>query len=132
MKFSHIYIESDVRNHPRTQKILSNWKDSVLIEVEDYKHVFNRSNLHFQAQKKTPRLILANKKDRFIYNGSPLTDTFHRGKFYYNTTILNCTYNCDYCFLQGMYASSHIVVFINLEDFFQKWIEFSNPKINVF
>ena len=36
--------------------------------------------------------------------------------FYYNTPILNCLYNCNYCFLQGMYPSANIVIFVNQQD----------------
>ena len=35
---------------------------------------------------------------------------------YYNTPILNCLYNCDYCFLQGMYDSGNLVVFVNEDE----------------
>ena len=31
--------------------------------------------------------------------------------------MLNCIYDCRYCFLQGMYPSAHYVLFINFEDF---------------
>jgi len=31
--------------------------------------------------------------------------------------MLNCIYDCRYCFLQGMYQSAHQVVFVNYEDF---------------
>jgi len=30
---------------------------------------------------------------------------------------LNCVYDCEYCYLQGMYPSANIVVFVNFEDF---------------
>ncbi len=36
---------------------------------------------------------------------------------YYFSHMLNCLYDCRYCFLQGMYPSAHYVVFINYEDF---------------
>ncbi|GIT53918.1 MAG: hypothetical protein Ct9H300mP16_10780 [Pseudomonadota bacterium] len=32
--------------------------------------------------------------------------------------MLNCIYDCRYCFLQGMYRSAHYVVFVNYEAFF--------------
>ena len=32
--------------------------------------------------------------------------------------MFNCIYDCDYCYLQGMYPSANIVVFVNHEDFF--------------
>lgn len=31
--------------------------------------------------------------------------------------MLNCLYDCRYCFLQGMYQSAHYVLFVNYEDF---------------
>jgi len=31
--------------------------------------------------------------------------------------MLNCLYDCRYCFLQGMYPSAHQVIFVNYEDF---------------
>ena len=30
--------------------------------------------------------------------------------------MLNCLYNCDYCFLQGMYSSGNMIVFVNQID----------------
>ena len=34
--------------------------------------------------------------------------------------MLNCLYDCRYCFLQGMYPSAHYLLFINFEDFFRE------------
>jgi spore photoproduct lyase len=31
--------------------------------------------------------------------------------------MLNCLYDCRYCFLQGMYRSAHYVLYVNYEDF---------------
>ena len=31
--------------------------------------------------------------------------------------MLNCIYDCNYCFLQGMFNSAYFVIFINFEDF---------------
>ena len=38
---------------------------------------------------------------------------------------MNCPFHCAYCYLQGMYPSSNLVMFLNLEDYFsdcRKWI----------
>ena len=37
----------------------------------------------------------------------------------HNSLILNCLYNCDYCYLQGIYPSANIVIFVNLQDYFE-------------
>ena len=31
--------------------------------------------------------------------------------------MLNCLYDCRYCFLQGMYSSANYVLFVNFEEF---------------
>ena len=62
-------------------------------------------------------LILAKKTSPFLY---PITDMVqgHRmPSFFYTTPMLNCLYNCEYCFLQGMYSSGNIVIFVNQNDF---------------
>jgi spore photoproduct lyase len=39
---------------------------------------------------------------------------------YYFSHMLNCLYDCRYCFLQGMYQSANYVLFVNYEDFQQE------------
>jgi len=33
---------------------------------------------------------------------------------------MNCLYDCEYCWLKGMYESGHMVIFVNLEDTFRE------------
>lgn len=120
MRFSCIYVEKEVLSHNVTKKILSRFSKVNIIEIDNYKHVFNRSYQSFQAQKLSPKLILAKKYENFVYKGSEVTNLTRHPNFFYNTLVLNCAYNCDYCYLQGMYNSSHIVVFVNIEDFLQE------------
>mgnify|MGYP006970641936 FL=1 len=30
--------------------------------------------------------------------------------------MMNCIYDCSYCYLKGMYPSGHMVLFVNIED----------------
>ena len=62
------------------------------------------------------KLILAIKKPPYIYKGTDILQDGGYKNFYYNTPMLNCLYNCSYCFLQGMYPSANIVVFVNQID----------------
>lgn len=116
--FSHVYIEKDIINHPNTVKILSRFPDAQRIEINHYKDIFSRSNQNFIFQKKSPALILAGKNDNFLYKGAPVCQDFGNSYFYYTTLVMNCIYDCEYCFLQGMYSSANIVVFVNTEDYF--------------
>jgi spore photoproduct lyase len=117
--FSHVYIEQDAYRYPVTQQILESINYKHIINIQNYKNFFNRTNQSFQAQKKSTKLILAVKKDNFSYKGSDMSDNFGHEHFYYNTTIQNCIYNCDYCYLQGMFNSANIVIYVNITDFFE-------------
>ena len=90
------------------------------IFIEHYKDLFNRSHQNFAKQKKAPALILAKKTGTLIYKGAPVCQSFGNEHFYYTSCMMNCIYHCDYCYLQGMYPSGHVVVFVNLEDYFNE------------
>jgi len=80
--------------------------------------VFNPKSQNFRQQKARPSLILAEKKGRLVL---PTPEGFgigHSRNFYFSH-MLNCLYDCRYCFLQGMYPSANYVLFVNYEDFMQ-------------
>ena len=111
-----IYIENSIADHPRTLEILARFPQATPIPCANYKEIFNPSNQNFRLQKKNPSLILAQKKGNFAL---PIPETYGIGgkhNFYFSH-MLNCLYDCRYCFLQGMYPSAHYVLFINYEDF---------------
>lgn len=114
--FSHIYIEKEALKYKLTSKILAHFQNSITIEIDHYKDVFCRSHQNFVLQKNSPKLILAVKKNNFIYDGSEMCDSFGNSNFYYTSAAMNCIYNCEYCYLQGMYPSGNIVIFVNLKD----------------
>ena len=118
--FSHIYLESKALNHPNTKRILSHFKNSEIIEINHYKDVFSRSHQNFYLQKQSPSLILAIKTDNLLYKGARFCDDFGNDNFYYTSSMMNCIYNCEYCYLQGMYSSANVVVFVNIEDIFSE------------
>jgi spore photoproduct lyase len=117
--YSHIYIEKAARGAPEIDKLLARFSDATVIEIETYQQIFNRSRQNFRAQKASPALILAKKRDGLLYRGSDVAPDFGQENFYYNALILNCLYDCSYCYLQGMYNSANTVIFVNKEDFFQ-------------
>ena len=111
--FSHIYIESKAQGFNLTKKCIRNFPKAKIIEISDYKSIFNRPRQDFQTQKQSMKLILAIKKPPYIYKATDILQDGGYKNFYYNTPMLNCLYNCSYCFLQGMYSSANIVVFVN-------------------
>ena len=116
--FSHIYLENGTVGYPLTQFALSKFPKAKVIKIEHYKDVFNRTGQDFQIQKSSMKLILAKKTKPYLYPASDMVQEYGTPNTFYNTPILNCLYNCDYCFLQGMYPSGNLVVFVNEGDFF--------------
>lgn len=116
--FSHIYVEKAVRNHPRTKEILAKFPGARVIFISHYKDVFCRSGQNCVLQRRTQNLILAAKEGNGIYHGSPVCQSFGNDYFYYTSCIMNCIYDCEYCYLKGMYPSANIVMFVNIEDIF--------------
>lgn len=112
-----IYIEEHIAEHPQTQAICSRFPRARKISVQRYQEVFNASAQNFRHQKKHPKLILARNDGKRLH---PTPPGYHIGSKhnYYFSHMLNCVYDCRYCFLQGMYQSANHVVFVNNEDFF--------------
>lgn len=113
-----IYLEKSIKNHPRVEAILHRFKDATVIECEHYGEIFNVKAQNFRLQKQNPALILAKKQNNLIL---PTPEGFGIGgeQNYYFSHMLNCLYDCRYCFLQGMYPSANHVIFVNYEDFQQ-------------
>jgi spore photoproduct lyase len=113
-----IYIEENLLNHPRVQEILARFPEARRIPCGRYGEVFNPKAQNFRLQKQRPALILAEKFRNFALPAPPGYG-IGASKNYYFSHMLNCLYDCRYCFLQGMYHSAHYVLFVNYEDFQQ-------------
>ncbi len=116
--FEFIYIEKEVIHHPQTQAICKRFPSIPTVMCERYGEVFNRHAQNFRLQKQHPSLILARKFDHFALP-TPAGYGIGGSRNFYFSHMLNCIYDCRYCFLQGMYNSAHYVIFVNFEDFEQ-------------
>lgn len=115
-----LYIEESVRQHPRTQNICQRFPQAKKIFCERYGEVFNPKSQNFRLQKQNPALILAEKYQNFALPAPPSYGIGAK-KNYYFSHMLNCLYDCRYCFLQGMYQSANYVLFVNFEDYQQEF-----------
>ncbi len=114
MNIARIYIEESVEEHPRVREICQRFPKASLIPCKRYGEVFNPKAQNFRLQKRQPALILAEKYKNFVL---PAPEGYGIGakKNYYFSHMLNCLYDCRYCFLQGMYQSANYVLFVNYE-----------------
>ena len=113
-----IYIENQIRQHHRTEEILSKFKKKIdVVYCDHYGEIFNIKSQNFRIQKKKPALVLAKKEGKKLHD-IPKSFSIGGKKNYYFSHMLNCIYDCEYCFLQGKHMSAHYLLFINYEDFF--------------
>ena len=123
--FRHIYVEEALLQSPETKGILQKFPKAKVIPIKHYKDVFNRKKQGRLAQSHSRKLILAKKEGQRLYDGAVVCQDFSESHFCYTSLLMNCPFHCAYCYLQGMYPSSNLVMFLNLEDYFadcRKWI----------
>jgi spore photoproduct lyase len=116
LNFSSVYIEDEIAETERVTDILARVGDIPRIRIERYGEIFNRAGQNFRLQKQAPALILAKKHGKKVLP-APEGYGFEQGSGFYFSHMLNCLYDCRYCFLQGMYRSAHYILFTNYEDF---------------
>lgn len=116
---SRMYVEKAIEDHPRVDRIRDRVPDAATFTVDRYQDVFNRKAQDFRLQKNDPALILARKHDNYVLDTPSYCEIGDRHRFFYFSHMMNCVYDCRYCFLQGLYDSAHYVVFVNFEDFFR-------------
>ncbi len=117
--FTHIYIEQQADAYPLTEVIKANFPAAIPVRINSYREVFHRPNQAFRQQKNQLNLILAVKRDKFIYAGSDECQDSTSPNFFYTTPMINCIYDCHYCYLQGKYPSANLLVYVNQNDFYQ-------------
>lgn len=111
-----IYIEENIQQHPRAKDILDRFPAARNIICGRYGEAFNPKAQNFRLQKQKPALILAEKYKNFTLE-TPKGYGLGADRNYYFSHMLNCLYDCRYCFLQGMYQSANYVLYVNYEDF---------------
>ena len=123
--FQHIYVEEAILQSPDVERVLRKFPKAKVIPIRHYKDVFNRKKQGRLAQSRSRKLILAKKEGQRLYDGAVVCQDFSESHFCYTSLLMNCPFHCAYCYLQGMYPSSNLVMFLNLEDYFsdcKKWI----------
>lgn len=124
-----IYIENEVLGLDRTEQILARYPNATKIEIDKYSEVFNPHAQNFRTQKLNPALILASKKNKKVLS-TPTQYETGGGANYYFSHMLNCPYDCRYCFLQGMYRSANYLLFVNYEEFAEEIREVAKQHKN--
>lgn len=112
----YIYVEAAVTAHRRTRALLGRLPGARVVPCRHYGEVFNRRGQDFRLQKARPAWIVGEKTGARILEAPPGYGVGGVENYYFSH-MLNCVYDCGYCFLQGMFRSAHQVLFVNYEDF---------------
>ena len=125
----NLYIEKSILKNELTRKIIKRVKAKSIVECNSYNEIFNLKKQNFSVQKDNPSMILAKKRNNFILE-VPKKFCLDSQQAYYFSHMLNCIYDCKYCFLQGMFRSANFVIFVNYESFMNeiKHLADSNKK----
>lgn len=118
--FHHVYVERKLKGAYDVEDIPGKLKGSRIVWINHYKDVFNRKSQNLKYQKLSPALVLARKDGQLIYDGSRECQSFGNEHFYYTSCMMNCLFDCEYCYLQGMYPSADVVVFMNIQEIFDE------------
>ncbi len=122
--FSHIYVEERILQNPkhrhRAEGIIKHFPDAEIIKIKHYKDVFNRHKQNYVRQHVSQALVLAVKQGNLVYPGAQVCQSMGNEHFYYASCMMNCLFDCEYCYLKGMYPSGNMVIFMNLEDIFSE------------
>lgn len=106
-----IYIEKQAKNYEQAQNILTQFQHAHIIEIDNYKNVFDK-NTAWLWEKKS--LIIAKLNSSVITKAPNWYG--HTSESYFFKSSLNCVYDCSYCFLKWAFKTEHMVFFVNYED----------------
>ncbi len=121
-------MERAVKENDMTRRLLNRFAGARVIEINHYKDVFNRRNQSYAMQKRAGALIIAGNRGELVYKGAPFCQSFGEENFFYTSFVLNCIYDCEYCYLRGTYPSGYMTVFVNTEDYFKAAEEKAGEK----
>ncbi len=114
--FTGILMEEGLLKNKRVNAIRNAFPDLPVTVISHYKDVLRRTTQDMKGKA----LILAEKTGTLLYPGAPVCQDFGNRHFYYASNVMNCIYDCEYCYLKGMYSAGHMVVFVNTEDYFRE------------
>ena len=126
--FSRIYVEKDAFDYPIAKEIISGFPNATIVEIRHYKDLFNRPGQDASMQRHSRSLILAVERAPFLYPGARVCQDFGNDAFYYTSTVKNCLFSCDYCYMQGMYRTAYPVIFVNFDDYLSEIDRMSKMK----
>ena len=117
MKINTVYVENDIKNNTNTLNILERIEFNEIIYCNKHGSLLTQRIKILEFKNYNQSLILQKSiKILFLKVLKPSQLVL---KNYYFSHMLNCLYDCSYCFLQGMFYSANYLIYVNYEDFYE-------------
>ena len=113
--FEKIYVEKNAASDAETGRILERLGCKDPEYIGHYKDVFDMKK---EGDSFGRSLILAHNPGKHLYEGAPVCQSFGNEHFFYSPAVMNCIYDCEYCFLKGMYPGRDICIFTDIRETF--------------
>lgn len=106
-----IYLETKAKSYPLTQSILSKFSNASIIEIDHYKNIFDKNIWNYKLSN---AIILAKQENIPILPTPP--NYWYPGKAFFFKFVLNCIFDCEYCYLKWAFKMPFPTIFVNYED----------------
>ena len=115
-----LFIEEDLRDAPDVGSMAQRLRNPETAYIKHYKDIMAKGAVRGDVQSRGKSMVFARKTGRLLYEGAPVCQDFGSSHFYYTSCVMNCLYDCEYCYLKGMYPADIPVIFVNLDDIFKE------------
>ena len=119
MKTSHpkkIFVEKDVVSMPVTRQILDKLSEIPLQYIDDYRDIKVEGETLNDVYKKSKEFLAIAKKKGELVKRFRCRDGIKGGTEYYVIHGNNCSFDCEYCFLQSYLGNAVPTIFVNHEE----------------
>lgn len=105
-----LYVEHTITQHERIKNILSKFPHAQVVEIDNYKNIFDSAHGKIRH---LPSMIIASAPTNPVQKAPDGYGFDGPGLFF--KTSLGCVYDCEYCYLKGMFRSDIPVYFVDYE-----------------
>ena len=105
-----IYLEKKAKNYPETQRILEKFQSAQILEIDNYKNIFDKNFWDFA----TEQCFIIAKNTWANVLAAPHCYGYAKNAFFFKTS-LNCLFDCSYCYLKWAFKNSFPVIFVDYD-----------------
>jgi spore photoproduct lyase len=129
-KIERIYIENEVWQTEIGKKFVDHFPHSKIINIDNYLKYFSYPGKNYYESKDKMNIFLAKKRGNML-KATPEKYGLPGTKGYAMTSMFNCLYDCEYCYLSGYFKSGDMVIFTNYDDMIKEIDRIKSKEKNI-